>query len=127
MKALTILQPWAELIRLGIKTIETRTWYSHFRGELVIHAGKRRPERAYPELPGMAFGAAVAVVNVVDWRLLTAFDEPAACCECAGRYGAILANVRPLRTPIPCKGAQSLWTVPDDVAALIRSAMPVPV
>lgn len=29
-------------------------------------------------------------------------------------------NYRPLTSPVPCKGAQGLWTVPPDVAALVR-------
>ena len=40
MKALTILQPWASLIQIGAKRIETRSWTSIYRGPLAIHAGK---------------------------------------------------------------------------------------
>jgi len=40
MKALTIRQPWASLISLGVKTIETRSWSTKYRGPLAIHAGK---------------------------------------------------------------------------------------
>jgi hypothetical protein len=39
-KGLTLLQPWASLIALGVKTIETRSWSTSWRGGLVIHAGK---------------------------------------------------------------------------------------
>lgn len=40
MKTLTILQPWASLIQIGAKRIETRSWTSTYRGPLAIHAGK---------------------------------------------------------------------------------------
>lgn len=40
MKTLTIRQPWATLIALGQKKIETRSWKSKYRGSLLIHAGK---------------------------------------------------------------------------------------
>ena len=40
MKALTIKQPWATLIALGEKKIETRSWSTKYRGPLLIHAGK---------------------------------------------------------------------------------------
>ena len=40
MKVLTIREPWASLIGVGIKKIETRSWYTSYRGELFIHAGK---------------------------------------------------------------------------------------
>lgn len=43
MKALTIRQPWASLIAHGVKTIETRSWSTKYRGPLAIHAGKARP------------------------------------------------------------------------------------
>ncbi|MBF7090472.1 ASCH domain-containing protein [Flavobacterium sp. ALJ2] len=38
MKALSIKQPWASLIAHGIKEIENRTWKTHFRGRIYIHA-----------------------------------------------------------------------------------------
>ena len=44
MKALTIRQPWASLIAAGVKTIETRSWSTKYRGPLAIHAGKATPD-----------------------------------------------------------------------------------
>ena len=41
MKALSLRQPWASLIADGRKTIETRTWRTHYRGPLAIHASAR--------------------------------------------------------------------------------------
>jgi len=41
MKAITLWQPWASLIALGEKTIETRSWSTKYRGPLAIHAGLR--------------------------------------------------------------------------------------
>lgn len=40
MKAITIIQPWATLIAIGNKQIETRSWSTKYRGPLAIHAGK---------------------------------------------------------------------------------------
>lgn len=42
-KALTLHQPWASLVALGVKTIETRSWPTRYRGRLLIHAGAKRP------------------------------------------------------------------------------------
>jgi hypothetical protein len=39
MKALTITQPYATLIAIGAKRIETRGWPTQYRGPLAIHAG----------------------------------------------------------------------------------------
>ena len=40
MKVLTIKQPWASLIMLGLKKYEFRSWKTEYRGELLIHTGK---------------------------------------------------------------------------------------
>ena len=41
MKALTLWQPWATLVAIGAKKIETRSWKTNYRGPLAIHAAKR--------------------------------------------------------------------------------------
>jgi hypothetical protein len=41
VKALTIRQPWAELILRGRKPFELRTWRTKYRGPLVIHAAAK--------------------------------------------------------------------------------------
>jgi hypothetical protein len=51
MKALTISQPFATLIALQAKKIETRSWYTNYRGPLAIHAAKTIPP-AYKPLCG---------------------------------------------------------------------------
>ena len=43
MKALTLTQPWATLVALGEKRIETRSWPTRYRGPLAIHAAKSFP------------------------------------------------------------------------------------
>ena len=43
MKALTLWQPWASLVALGVKTIETRGWRTDYRGPLLIHASAAIP------------------------------------------------------------------------------------
>ena len=70
MKALSVRQPWAELIARGEKTIEIRDWATKHRGPLLIVASKR------PDV--WATGCTVAVVDLVDCRPMTATDEPAA-------------------------------------------------
>lgn len=47
MKTLTIKQPWASLIALGEKKIETRSWRTKYRGPLLIHAGKTIDKEAF--------------------------------------------------------------------------------
>lgn len=54
LKALTIDALWAWAIIAGHKTVENRTWPTHHRGTLVIHAGtnKTRDHEAYAFLAG---------------------------------------------------------------------------
>lgn len=85
-KFLTIRQPWASLIAVGAKTIETRPFSTTYRGPLAIHAGKAKavfgrmgntltfddaaPKLAYATGPTgsllLPFGAVVAVCDLVD-------------------------------------------------------------
>lgn len=44
MKALTLWQPWASLVSIGAKQVETRVWKTDYRGELAIHAARSRPK-----------------------------------------------------------------------------------
>lgn len=46
MKALTLTQPWATLVAIGEKQIETRSWNTRYRGPLAIHAAKNFPASA---------------------------------------------------------------------------------
>ena len=44
MRILTLKEPFATLIYNKVKTIETRSWRTNYRGELYIHAGIKKPE-----------------------------------------------------------------------------------
>jgi hypothetical protein len=82
MKAISLWEPWATLIRAGAKRWETRSWSTNYRGRLLICASKRRvnselhyflsrPEfndgvNKLPEGPKLYFGKAVAIVEVLD-------------------------------------------------------------
>jgi len=68
MKALSIKQPFAELILSGRKKIELRKWNTKFRGTFYIHASKIPDEKAmekfkFKDLP---CGCVVGKVDLVD-------------------------------------------------------------
>ncbi len=46
MKVITIKQPWATLIAKGYKEYEFRTWKTKYRGDVLIHAGKKIDKKA---------------------------------------------------------------------------------
>lgn len=41
MKAITVQQPWAGLLVLGIKRYETRSWNTKHRGRIAIHSSAK--------------------------------------------------------------------------------------
>lgn len=40
-----------------------------------------------------------------------------------GPIGYVLRDVRALATPVPCRGWQGFWTLPDDVAARVETQL----
>lgn len=42
MKAISLWQPWASAIALGLKRVETRSWPTKHRGPIAIHAAKSK-------------------------------------------------------------------------------------
>jgi hypothetical protein len=50
MRALTIKQPWAQLIAVGAKKFETRSWGAFERGHIAIHAGKSKASKNIKDL-----------------------------------------------------------------------------
>lgn len=131
MKALTICQPYAELIARGDKCVENRTWKCWHRGPLLIHAGKSRQWLAGDNygipLDNMSFGAIVARAEMV--ACLSPFDVRRAYpnlrggIHIEGPYCFVLQNVRRLKLPVRCNGAQGLWDVPADVLAEVEEEL----
>lgn len=137
MKALSLLQPWATLIMLGYKHFETRSWATKHRGPLAIaaSAGKQGREACAPgtdlaimlanhnltfdDLPcGVIVGVCqVDSMHKMDetWDLVLGEVELACGDYTNGRYAWALSHVQAFPTPVPCKGALSLWEVPTDV------------
>ena len=134
IRAITLWQPWATLIALGYKRVETRSWGTSYRGTLAIHAAARPMNKAgyallsdleetYDDVTlGGIFetGAIVAISQVIDCRLMTLEVISAQTpleIECGlwepGRFAWKLAGIKKLVSPIKCKGKQGLW-VPDE-------------
>ena len=126
MKALTLWEPWASLIAAGAKQYETRSWPSHYRGELAIHAAK---VEKYPPIGVKAvmrevginpltlpYGKIVCIVNLVTCiEMDRAFIAQQSVREAAvgdwavGRWAWKLENIRVLQTPILARGFQGFW------------------
>lgn len=139
MKALTIIQPWATLIAMGSKHMETRSWSTNVRGPIAIHAAKTMPcrigetatfghyevERDRSGLllrgPRMSWpyrlptGCVVAIGELFQVRSTNSLEHSPDDLERAlgdhspGRYAWSLASVQRLRRPVPAKGSLGFW------------------
>lgn len=121
LPALTVCQPYAELIASGAKPIENRRWAPSYRGPLLIHAGKSLAWLDQPsDKDRFVLGAVVAVGRLVAclpkgfgsraeqdrWgRWAHLFHHEHAF----GTWCLVLEDVRRVPAPIPCRGAQGLW------------------
>ena len=105
LKALSVQQPFANLIADGSKTIEIRSKGTTHRGPLLIVSSKR------PDLPPA--GCAIAVVNLVDSRPMTVADERAAMGKrpTGGATAWVLTLIDRIE-PQPVKGQLGLFEVP---------------
>ena len=104
LKALSVRQPWANLIADGSKTIEVRSKATNHRGPLLIVSAKR------PDVPPA--GCAVAVVNLVDCRPMTQADERAAMTKREpGNWAWVLTLINRIE-PQAVNGQLSFFEVP---------------
>src|SRR3989344_4902978 len=116
MKALSLKQPYAELILKGLKTIELRNWNTYFRGQCYIHASKTPDRKAMEKhnFQALPTGCIVGKITIVDVKKYTSEEQHQADADkhlassTWGNYGFILEN--PIRiTPIPAKGKLNFW------------------
>lgn len=134
MRALTICQPYAELIARGIKRVENRFWETRYRGPLLIHAGKSKKflhGDNYGIPPAeMNWGAVVAIADVeACYHIAEILEGPLPASHeflrthehCEGPYCFVLGNIRRFKNPVPYKGAQGFFFIPKE---LIEIGMP---
>ena len=137
MRCLSLWQPWASAVALGLKRIETRHWSTNYTGKLAIHAAKRwtGDERDTAamfaglydlRLASPPLGAIVATARLV--RCDRSEDilrrgigemEEAFGNYGPGRFGWILDDIAMLAEPVPFRGMQGLFDVPDDLLAQV--------
>jgi len=104
MKALSVKQPWANMIARGEKTIELRSWGTRHRGDLLICSSKQ----PYIE----PAGCILAIVNLVNCRRATQADEEKACSIVWLNvdFAWVFEDIRRI-APFPIKGAQGLFDI----------------
>ncbi len=137
MRCISLWQPWATLWVSGHKIHETRHWpcpQSIIGTTIAVHAAKRwtAEERETALDFNSEFG-----LGITEWPLgvIVGTVEIVACIRTEGVYGGCLPNRRDFQMgnfepgrfawrakrpimfaePIPYKGAQGLFDVPDDL------------
>jgi hypothetical protein len=68
VKALSLWQPWATLVMLGAKRIETRSWGTEHRGPLLIHAGLRSTRELIELCHEEPFRTALRAAGIGRWQ-----------------------------------------------------------
>jgi len=148
MKAYTVIQPWATLLALGLKSNETRSWPTKHRGPVAIHAGKKIDKAACRWEPicnalaahgydehNLPTGAVLATANLSSCResiaavpggynLAGGFFVDRTEAEFGdftpGRFAWGMTDVQQLADPIPAKGQLGLWNF--DMEAVLKQS-----
>jgi len=130
-KCLTVHQPFASLIIHGIKDVENRSRRIHYRGPLLIHAGKQWSTDGFDKLLEYANndtrkwdlrliqtlchakawrGAIIGQVELVGciWPSDSEWAELA-----GGMWHWLLENPQSFDEPIPMRGRQGLWQITE--------------
>lgn len=138
MKAISLLQPWATLVVIGAKKIETRSWDTKHRGDLLIHASRKmyafqkhlcekEPFSIFlKDIDQLPLGSIIGKVTLSDtaqiaqipgmniegvkWPYELNFGDYS-----AGRYGWILKDAVSFTNHIPYNGSLGLWNYNDRI------------
>ena len=116
MKALSIKQPYAELILQERKKIELRKWNTKFRGDFLIHASKVPDSKAmkrfkFKNLPCGCIVGKASLKEVKHYNTKKEHQKDKNLhlgSNYWGDYGFILENIERLKK-IPCKGNLNFW------------------
>lgn len=133
MKAISLWQPFASAIALRYKRIETRHWRTNYVGPIAIHAAKRwtREEREFvldlrsrlPMPANLPLGAIVATATLYDCMRTEYLLNEMHVTElerhfgnfARGRYAWLLRDIVRIEKPIPYKGMQGMFNIPDEL------------
>lgn len=123
---LSLWQPWAQLVCIGQKDNETRSWKTKYRGKVMIHAGLSRAGDFALKIPtfqlalkdqeliyGAIIGTAeiVSIHHTIDVVTEISEKERAFGDYSENRFAWKLRNASLFLKPIPCKGGQLLFDV----------------
>lgn len=114
MKCISLWQPWATLIAIGAKRIETRGWSTDYRGPLAIHAAKKWTRKMHEMACSEPFVSVLAAADIG--------SIPLGCIVAVGELVGVIRTEH-LRGPQPIDGGVTVnsglhqWRVTDDEIA----------
>ena len=130
--ALSVRQPWAELIVSGQKTIEVRSWTTQYRGTFWLHTGNAVDTAAAQAggLDHLYTGGYVGCVNLVAvvsfdasrwemWRGKHLIDGPYR----SGQFAWLLDAPRRFRVPVKGPGSLGLFRPRELVLAQLALSL----
>jgi len=131
--ALSIRQPWAELILRGVKTIELRKWQTDYRGLLWLHAAKTFDPSA-PLPPNGEEPFRGGFVGCAELESILPIDEQRwekwrnQHCDTGsfvpGMYAWLISNVLRFKEPIVARGFPKLfYPHPEEIDQLLEAKM----
>jgi len=129
--AISVRQPFASAIALGVKTIDIRSWRTHYRGSILIHASQKYDyvgEKALgPQLmkylgrntsfPRGGVIAEATLLMMIVYQTQEQFSghklrhrNPVGWWKQDGTFGWVLKDITPLKF-VKYKGQQKLFHV----------------
>ena len=115
MKAISIRQPWAQLVIEGIKDIENRNWFTKYRGKLYIHAAKTFEKdaaeqllKSHPYLKQIIFDSTKLLGCVIGHIEMKDCVQVHPSEWFQGRYGFVLQNPEKIK-PYSVKGKLNIF------------------
>ena len=128
MKVLSLIEPYATLIKEKKKYIETRSYKTNYRGEIYIHASSTPKDKNWKSRKDLAnlvdektlsSGMIICKATLVDCIYMTNqyvkdikennYQEYICGEYKEGRYAWILENITVLEKPIKARGSLNIW------------------
>lgn len=111
-RALSVRNPWANLIAAELKRIELRSWTTRYRGPLVIISSRTLDDvETFPDhVAKETCGVAIALVSLID---VTPYEDAHAEHALATQRGGFSWHLRLLSRlePVPVKGQLGLYSI----------------
>ncbi|WP_331727054.1 hypothetical protein OG725_37075 (plasmid) [Streptomyces sp. NBC_01213] len=132
IRGITVRQPWATCILAG-KSPENRPRPWSWRGWVLLHAGKAKPEPAVLREPLVArtirnreltSGAVIGVARLVDCHQDPDGSPPCTPWAQPGAWHLVLRDVQELPLPVPADGQLGPWKPTPDLVEQALQQLP---